>query len=230
MSEPSAPLPVHGFVLAGGKSSRMGRDKALLRFQGRPMVEIAVEKLRSFCANVSIAGNREDLAGFAPVVRETRVDVGPGAGIEAGLLACAQPWAMFLPVDAPLAPNSLLHSFAEAVLRKAETNCVASFLLVNGERQPAFCMVKRTAAVDVADALDKGERSIARLLYTVDKADGGWLWVADVMEFVSTPSPETDQLELWFRNVNTPEELAEAEILAESGETRIPFGNDKTQG
>src|ERR1700761_8141432 len=100
-------LPVHGFVLAGGKSSRMGRDKALLTFRGRPMVEIAVEKLRGFCSAVSIAGNREDLSSFAPVVTETRVDCGPAAGIEAGLQACTELWAMFVPVDVPLVPGEL---------------------------------------------------------------------------------------------------------------------------
>ena len=83
----STKLPVHGFVLAGGKSSRMGTDKALLEFCGRPLVEIAVEKLREFCAEVSIAGNRDDLSVFAPVAHETRVDCGPAAGIEAGLKA-----------------------------------------------------------------------------------------------------------------------------------------------
>ena len=120
-------LPVHGFVLVGGKSSRMGVDKALLPFAGRPMVEIAVAKLREFCADVSVAGNREDLAGSAPVVREDRVDVGPAAGIEAGLKAAGQEWVMFVPVDVPLVPGELLRRWAEAVMAKG---CVASYLVV----------------------------------------------------------------------------------------------------
>ena len=111
--EQDAKVPVHGFVLAGGKSSRMGEDKALLRFCGRPMVEIAVEKLRGFCEEVTIAGNREDLAGFAPVVRESRTGVGPAAGVEAGLGAARQEWAMFLPVDVPLVPEELLRRWAQ---------------------------------------------------------------------------------------------------------------------
>ena len=73
-------LPVHGFVLAGGGSTRMGEDKALLRLGGRPMVAIAVETLRSLCENVSIAGNRPDLSGLAAVVLETRKGCGPAAG------------------------------------------------------------------------------------------------------------------------------------------------------
>ena len=73
-------LPVHGFVLAGGRSVRMGKDKALLQFSGRPMVKIAVEKLREFCAEVRIAGSREDLSGFAPVVMDESEEAGPAAG------------------------------------------------------------------------------------------------------------------------------------------------------
>jgi molybdopterin-guanine dinucleotide biosynthesis protein A len=128
-------LPVHGFVLAGGKSSRMGADKALLRFCGRPMVEIAVEKLRGFCAEVTIAGNRGDLAGFAPVVTETRVGVGPGAGIEAGLRVAKEAWAMFIPVDVPFVPEELLRRWAVEAMR---VDMTVSYLGV-GRKQPTFC-------------------------------------------------------------------------------------------
>ena len=156
-----ARLPVHGFVLAGGKSSRMGEDKALLRFCGRPMVEIAVEKLRGFCAEVSIVGNREDLVEFAPVVREERVDVGPAAGIEAGLKASRQDWAMFVPVDVPLVPGELLRRWAEEALRVGMS---VSFLGVSG-KQPAFCLLQRRRLGAFAQALDSGERRLEVLLH-----------------------------------------------------------------
>jgi molybdopterin-guanine dinucleotide biosynthesis protein A len=201
-------LPVHGFVLAGGKSSRMGEDKALLRFCGRPMVEIAVEKLRGFCAEVTIAGNREDLAGFAPVVRETRVDVGPAAGIEAGLGAASQPWAMFLPVDVPLVPEELLRRWAVAVL--AMDGVVASNLYY-GRDQPAFCMLRSACRQRFSEALDGGER---RLRVLLERASEGFQWVYDLDEVHGNGVEERER---WFANVNTPQELAEAEAWAREG-------------
>ena len=86
----------------------MGADKALLRLGGRPLVDIAVEKLRGLCAEVSIVGNREDLREFAPLVMEDRVECGPAAGMEAGLKASRHEWNMFVPVDVPLLPAELL--------------------------------------------------------------------------------------------------------------------------
>ena len=189
-------LPVHGFVLVGGKSSRMGVDKALLPFAGRPMVEIAVAKLREFCADVSVVGNREDLAGYAPVVREARVDVGPAAGIEAGLMAAGQEWSLFIPVDVPLVPGELLRRWAEAVMAKG---CVASYLVVQEQRQPAFCLMRRECLVAVSAAIERGERRVAALLGELER-----LWVCDAAGLGA--------VERWFLNLNTPQELAEAEV------------------
>jgi molybdopterin-guanine dinucleotide biosynthesis protein A len=201
---PADKLPVHGFVLAGGKSSRMGEDKALLRFCGRPMVEIAVEKLRGFCAEVTIAGNREDLGEFAPVVREVRTGVGPAAGIEAGLGASRQPWAMFVPVDVPLVPGELLRGWAKAVLA-TEGMLVSS--LRCGRDQPAFCMLRADCKGKFSQAIEGGERRLGVLL---DKASEGRLWGYDM-------DGEGEQRERWFTNVNTPGDLAEAEAWARAG-------------
>jgi molybdopterin-guanine dinucleotide biosynthesis protein A len=205
MTRLPVPLPVHGFVLAGGKSSRMGEDKALLRFRGRPMVEIAAEKLRGVCAEVGIAGNREDLAGFAPVVPETRVEVGPAAGVEAGLRSAAREWVMFVPVDVPLVPEALLRRWAESVLG---TEGISASLLHYERDQPVFCMMRRDCTESFSAALDGGERRLGVLL---DRASGGLRWVCDVGELCGRGRPAIEVDERWFWNVNTPQELAEAE-------------------
>ena len=207
-------LPVHGFVLAGGKSSRMGVDKATLKFCGWPMVEIAVEKLRGFCAEVGIAGNREDLARFAPVVGESRVDAGPAAGIEAGLKAARQEWVLFVPVDVPLMPGELLRRWAEQVL---EMDGIAASHLYYGRDQPAFCMLQRDCADRFSAALDKGERRLAVLLH---EATEGFHWVHDLDELHGEDYPAIEASRWWFMNVNTPQELAEAEAWADCGDAR----------
>ncbi len=202
-------LPVHGFVLAGGQSSRMGRDKALLRLNGVALVEIAVKRLRDFCAEVSLVGNREDLAGFAPVIPEKRLGTGPGAGIEAGLAAAMQSWVLFTPVDVPFVPASLLRGWTTAVLARAGTGCQASFLRVGEDRQPAFALVKKGGRATLSEALDAGERRVAALLGTVGSAAGGDVWVPDAALFAGgAGEPE---LRGWFRNLNTPGDFAAAE-------------------
>jgi molybdenum cofactor guanylyltransferase len=205
-----AKLPVHGFVLAGGKSSRMGRDKALLEVGGRPMVQIAVEKLRGFCADVSIAGNREDLGNFAPVVREERVDCGPAAGIEAGLKASQQEWAMFIPVDVPLVPMEFLRLWVEEALR---VQMSVSFVGVLG-KQPAFCLLRRERQAAFSRLLDKGERRLEPLLIWTAEADEYACRMYDERDLYGYPDyrgPDEDTLARWFLNVNTPEELMIAE-------------------
>jgi molybdopterin-guanine dinucleotide biosynthesis protein A len=209
-------LPVHGFVLAGGKSLRMGQDKALLPFCGRPMIALALSKLQAFCTDVSIVGNRDDLQAFAPVMREELLNAGPAAGIVAGLRGASQPWVMFLPVDVPLVPAQLLQNWATAVLEEGLAGCGASYLLVNGQRQPAFCMLRRECYPSVTRAIEGGERRLDEILMSVDDDEGaGSLWVCDASRFAGKPDVPSLDLEFWFSNVNTPRELAEAELWAQ---------------
>ena len=74
--EPAFPGDVTAFILAGGKSSRMGVDKAFLEFDGRTLLARALELARSVAVDVHIVGSRKKFAAFAPVVE----DVFPGHG------------------------------------------------------------------------------------------------------------------------------------------------------
>lgn len=207
-------LPIHGFVLAGGGSTRMGRDKALLELGGRALVEIAVEKLSSFCAQVSIAGNRDDLARFAPVVHEERLECGPGAGVEAGLKACAQPWALFIPVDVPLVPKELLRQWAEEALHVGTSISYLEFL----HKQPAFCLLQRERQATFSRLLDTGERRLEVLLNRTAEADrSASSMYSDVELYPEPQRPSADTLQHWFLNVNTPEDLAALNQFGLSG-------------
>jgi molybdopterin-guanine dinucleotide biosynthesis protein A len=201
-------LPVHGFVLAGGKSSRMGFDKATALYLGRPMVEIAVGTLRGFCAEVSIVGNRDDLSRYAPVAHEERVECGPGAGVEAGLKAARQEWVLFIPVDVPLVPAWLLRIWCEEALR---VKMSVSYLGMV-QKQPAFCLLQRERVRSFSRLLDGGERRLEVLLNKTAAVDGYGSRMYDEHDLYGRGCTLPDgALARWFKNINTPEDLAEAD-------------------
>ena len=70
-----------GFVLAGGRSSRMGTDKALMLLGGRPLIAHALDILRGAGLSASLAGARAGLERFAQVVADEEPDRGPLGGI-----------------------------------------------------------------------------------------------------------------------------------------------------
>lgn len=204
-------LPISGYVLAGGKSSRMGVDKASLMFGGRPLVELAVEKLAGICNRVSIAGNRDDLEHVAPVVRERRDSVGPAAGIETGLRDTPNQWCLFVPVDVPLLPAELLRNWAMDVLEAEKAGLRASYLVTNGQAQPSISMWHRECLDTVVHSLNRGERRLKNMLQGVDFDLGaGSLVVKDAADY-APPEATAEDVTRWFLNLNTPEDFAEAE-------------------
>jgi molybdopterin-guanine dinucleotide biosynthesis protein A len=178
------------------------------------MVRIAVEKLRTFCASVSIVGAREDLAEFAPVVRGERGETGPAAGMEAGLKACDQPWAMFTPVDVPLVPVKLLRVWAEHAVETGERGPSGSYLMVEQRAQPTFCMVSRGVLPSWSEVLDQGERRLELVLARARIP--GRYGASPVAATLYAPRATSLEMRCWFSNVNTAHDLEAAELLIAS--------------
>lgn len=105
-----------GFVLAGGRSRRMGHDKALLSFAGRTLIAHAISILGDAGLTASIAGAggalrslASSLPGSPPVIEDDpEPGLGPLAGICAALQSTTARMAVFLPVDTPFLPSSLI--------------------------------------------------------------------------------------------------------------------------
>jgi molybdenum cofactor guanylyltransferase len=81
VSPMTTPLHISGYVLAGGRSSRMGTDKSLLPLAGKSLIQHAVAKLLRVCADVHILGSNPALAAYAPLVPDIHPNCGPIGGI-----------------------------------------------------------------------------------------------------------------------------------------------------
>src|SRR5258708_8077782 len=97
------------FILAGGKSTRMGTDKAFLEYQGRTLLARALDLARSVAFEVRIVGSQEKVAAFAPVVEDVFPDSGPRGGIHAALLAPVPELNLMLPLHPPPISTPLHH-------------------------------------------------------------------------------------------------------------------------
>jgi molybdopterin-guanine dinucleotide biosynthesis protein A len=140
---------------------------------------------------------------------------GPAAGIEAALKSSRQPWALFIPVDVPLVPAELLRLWAEQTLSASARGPSGSYLTVEREAQPAFCMLSRQSLPAWTDALEHGERRLELLLGRARVPGRYGAAPVDALQYAPEASPM--QMRRWFSNVNTPQDLEEAESLLQVG-------------
>lgn len=94
-----------GVVLAGGRSTRFGRDKAMLSWQGKPLIERQIEALRAAGVDaVRVSGDRPAYGGIPDAVPGK----GPLAGLARIAAACPDDDLLVIPVDMPLLSPALL--------------------------------------------------------------------------------------------------------------------------
>lgn len=120
---------VSGIILAGGKSRRMGRDKAFLDLDGMPLIARVMARVRAVCSEVIIVANDRD--AYARLGVHVVSDVYPGkgslGGIYSGLLAARAEHALVVACDLPFLNEALLRYLislapeADVIIPRAHT-------------------------------------------------------------------------------------------------------------
>jgi molybdenum cofactor guanylyltransferase len=113
---------ISGFVLAGGKSRRMGTDKALLVLQGKSLLEHMIGLIKPLCNKVSISGQNLDYRGFGvEMIPDIYSDCGPIAGIFSALTYSVSDWNLLVSVDVPYVNEEL---FLSLISNIGEYGCI----------------------------------------------------------------------------------------------------------
>lgn len=114
--------PIHIFILAGGKSTRMGQDKGLMKFQGKAMIEHVMNTAMEISEAMSIITHNDKYAQFGkPVISDTVLAKGPIGGIYTGLLCSTANTNLFLSCDIPFLSIGVLERLFELHQKSAAT-------------------------------------------------------------------------------------------------------------
>lgn len=182
-------------IMAGGKSTRMGKDKAGVLLNGKTLLDRALERWMGFGKALQLSVGPEERRGLAPEGVESVVDIyperGPLGGLHAGLRACGTELLLLVAVDSPFVTEEL----AEALVRISEHSPGDAYVYsLDGRPEPLFGLYRKSCLPAAESLLETGENKMGLLLRRVDTV---YLLGAGKQRF--------------FLNLNTPEELARAQ-------------------
>lgn len=197
-------------ILAGGAGSRLGKEKSLIEFDGRPLIQWSVEKLALLAEDVVVVARGpeqsrqlEDLIPDAAIACDGISGYGPVAGLAAGLEKARSEYVLAIGCDLPFLNVDVINLLFE----QAKGWEAAVPTRENGMMEPLHSVYKRDALLSACQrAIERGERRIRVPL--------SMLRVKCVaVELLKNLDPEL----LTFFNLNTREDLDLARCLWSKG-------------
>jgi molybdopterin-guanine dinucleotide biosynthesis protein A len=190
-------------IQAGGRSSRMGQDKALMPFLGRPLIARLVDRLAGLGEELLVITNRPEEYAFLglPLYGDLLPGSGPLGGLYTALEAAQQPIVAVLACDMPFLSPALIAAQRDLLEREGVDAVIPS----SAEGlEPLHGVYRRaTCLPSVKAALDAGERKVI-----------AWYTAANVRVMSAGEVSAHDPEYLSFVNVNSPEEFRQAEERA----------------
>ena len=192
-------------IQAGGASSRMGEDKALKPFLGRPLIQRVIDRLSPIADEMIVTTNHPEDYGFLGL--RLCPDLKPGRGALGGLYtaiaSATQPLVAVVACDMPFASPTLLEAAGRLMLQEQ-----ADVVIARSEQgyEPIHAVYRRATCLPaIASAIEADQWKVIA-------------WFPQVKVHVLTPEElkEFDPDGLAFWNVNTPDEFLQAEQLAQT--------------
>lgn len=176
-----------GVVLAGGKSSRMGRDKALIEIDGRSLLDRALDTLEPLVDDLLVIGDPIKYGHVGPfVIGDDIPGKGPIGGIVTAMRYASNDNLLVLACDMPYIDRKLLE-----LLKKELGNFTDAVVPRHGDRVEPLCAAyHRRCERAFRQAMERGE-----------------LKVQDVLRHVRTNFIPIEDGADRFRNLNTPDDL-----------------------
>lgn len=193
---------LEAFILIGGRSSRMGSDKAAVLFEGVPMAERVAATIRKAFPNIHlrlVASGQEQLLSlpdndFADgFVFDTVAERGPVGGIYSALANSEKEWALILACDMPMISASLLKQVADLI---SENIDAVVPLQPDGRPQPLAAFYRAKTVRDVIDKLLERPRPTPSMREVLDGLR---------VRFV--PTAEIEGAGDLFTNVNSQDDI-----------------------
>jgi molybdopterin-guanine dinucleotide biosynthesis protein A len=191
-------------IQAGGQSSRMGEDKALKTFLGRPLIQRVIERLAPIADEVIATTNRPEDYSFLNVRLIPDLKPGRGAlgGLYTAIASASHPFVAVVACDMPFASATLLEAATRLLVQEE-----ADVVIAKSEEgyEPIHAVYRRATCLPAIEhAIDAEQWKVI-----------AWFPEVKVRVLTTDEIKQYDPTGLAFWNVNTPEEFAEAEKIAQ---------------
>jgi molybdopterin-guanine dinucleotide biosynthesis protein A len=150
-----------GFVLVGGASSRMGRDKALIEFEGSALAVRIAECVRKVAGSVTLIGPPERYRNLGyNVIADRASGYGPMGGVYTALVSTHSEWNLIVACDMPFITTDLLEAlFADAESGPSTADCIVPETVTEPGRpggiDPLCAVYQRRCASPARRAIDR---------------------------------------------------------------------------
>lgn len=189
---------IAGIILAGGRSKRMGQNKALLPVGNITAVERVIAGVRPFAGHLLLITNDAPAFSFLNISMEKdlRPYEGPLAGLEAAMYAASADWYLLAACDMPLLQESVVNYLHD---KTAATDKAAVVPSVEGRMQPLLAVYHRSTLSEITACLASERRSLRALLDSIT------FDTVTENDMIEAGVPKTD-IASSFYNMNRPEE------------------------